>query len=368
MVVIARSPRAATSASGRAWLLATLALSIGVTVTLIALAPPAGSSPGSVATGVIFIGASVHVAATGWFYTVPEVRRFFCANPLRYIAVPIALIVATAVLLGFVVPNSRVYLVLMPYFAWQYFHYQKQNVGMSALAGVSNRAGSVSTLERRCLVAAGMAGIAGLIAHPQLLGLTVRPLPSWCFGVAGAAFVAAVVAGAIAIARRPPERRPVAFVAVYAMSLLFFAPVFVFRSPYAAATSFAVAHGYQYLLIVGLVALGSASRRYGQQLWSIGLLVTVAVAGGWLLNWGSHATATHLLGRIVFGAYLGVVMSHFVIDAGLWRLRDEFPRRFLTERLPYLLRPDGAVASASKPVVDPAASTARAATDIGTLA
>jgi hypothetical protein len=36
--------------------------------------------------------------------------------------------------------------------------------------------------------------------------------------------------------------------------------------------------------------------------------------------------------------YLGVVMAHFVIDAGLWRLRDSFPRRFLASRMPYLLR------------------------------
>jgi hypothetical protein len=30
-------------------------------------------------------------------------------------------------------------------------------------------------------------------------------------------------------------------------------------------------------------------------------------------------------------------MTHFVVDAGLWRLRDEFPRRWLTERVPQLL-------------------------------
>jgi hypothetical protein len=30
-------------------------------------------------------------------------------------------------------------------------------------------------------------------------------------------------------------------------------------------------------------------------------------------------------------------MAHFVIDAGLWRLRDEFPRTFLRDSLPYLL-------------------------------
>jgi hypothetical protein len=40
----------------------------------------------------------------------------------------------------------------------------------------------------------------------------------------------------------------------------------------------------------------------------------------------------------VFGAYLGAVMAHFVVDAGLWRLRDPFPRVFLARRVPYLMR------------------------------
>jgi hypothetical protein len=43
--------------------------------------------------------------------------------------------------------------------------------------------------------------------------------------------------------------------------------------------------------------------------------------------------------RAVFGAYLGAVMAHFVVDAGLWRLRDEFPRSFLRSAVPYLLDP-----------------------------
>lgn len=37
-------------------------------------------------------------------------------------------------------------------------------------------------------------------------------------------------------------------------------------------------------------------------------------------------------------------MAHFVVDDGLWRPRDAFPRAFLADRLPYLLprqRPAG---------------------------
>jgi hypothetical protein len=30
-------------------------------------------------------------------------------------------------------------------------------------------------------------------------------------------------------------------------------------------------------------------------------------------------------------------MAHFVIDAGLWRLRDPFPRAFLASRVPSLV-------------------------------
>ena len=58
-----------------------------------------------------------------------------------------------------------------------------------------------------------------------------------------------------------------------------------------------------------------------------------------MLNWSSHLHSGACVERGIFGIYLGVVSAHFVVDAGLWRLRDEFPRAFLTERPPFLLRP-----------------------------
>jgi hypothetical protein len=308
----------------------TLALTLGITAALILIAPGSGGY-GAVAS-VVFIGSGVHVAATGWFFTVPAVRRYARANPLRYIVVPALLVLGTAVV-AVVVPPNRYYLGLIPYFVWQNFHYQKQNVGMTALAGVSNQAGSATKLERQCIVVAGVAGIAGLVIHPELMGLTVQPPIRILFPVAAAVFAGAVVIGLLGLLGR--ERRPPAFVAMYALSLLFFAPVFIFHSPQAAATSFAVAHGYQYLLIVGLVA---GSSRIGRApIVSLGLLVAIALVGGLVLSWASHLPHLGLASRAVFGAYLGIVMSHFVIDAGLWRLRDKFPRQFLTENLPYLL-------------------------------
>lgn len=67
------------------------------------------------------------------------------------------------------------------------------------------------------------------------------------------------------------------------------------------------------------------------------MLINVALILGLGLNRASHLHGATGIGRAIFGIYLGLNCAHFVVDAGLWRLRDEFPRSFLTQRLPYLL-------------------------------
>jgi hypothetical protein len=60
-----------------------------------------------------------------------------------------------------------------------------------------------------------------------------------------------------------------------------------------------------------------------------------------LLSVASDQATAHGGTRILFGVFLGTVMAHFVIDAGVWRMRDAFPRAFLSARLPCLVRPAG---------------------------
>ncbi|MBO2451551.1 hypothetical protein J4573_30975 [Actinomadura barringtoniae] len=334
----------------RTWLVGTIVLSLGAFAAAIALAPPtgagasagtgadaagAGAGAGRALGALLFLGSSVHVAATAWFYTLPEIRAHALTHRGRYIVAPTALIVGTAVTAVFV-PYDRLQWALLAYFAWQFFHFQKQNLGMAALAGVSQGSGSLARLERQAIVISGVGGIAGLICHPDLLQLGVDPHLRAFFPFTLAVFAAGVALGLYALVRR--QRRPAGFMVVYLTSLLFFTPVFVFTSPYAAVAGLTVAHGYQYLLIVGLV---SGAPRPGRTP-AIGLAVmaAIAIAGGVALNYASHLHgASSALERALYGAYLGAVMAHFVIDAGLWRMRDEFPRRFLNASVPYLLRP-----------------------------
>jgi hypothetical protein len=320
--------RATVFAARRAWLLGTVTLTAGAFAVTIMLAPGAGERPVRALQWLLFLGSSVHVGATAWFYTVPEVRRHMLRHRIRYLVVPCGLIGGAAVLAG-MLPESAFTVPLLGYFAWQFFHFQKQNVGMAALAGAAYGAGSVTVLERRAIIAAGVAGIAGMVGNPALFGLDVPEL-GWLQAVAVIGFAGSVLAGIVLMRKRNP-----AFVAVYLLSLLFFTPVFLFDSPYRAIAGMTIAHGAQYLLIVGLVAGARLPGR--SSLISLGVLLNLGLLIGLGLNLASHQHGAPFPGRMLFGAFLGASMAHFVIDAGLWRLRDEFPRAFLRERLPYLL-------------------------------
>ncbi|QMU75460.1 hypothetical protein GXW83_06575 [Streptacidiphilus sp. PB12-B1b] len=318
-----------------AWLLGTLLLTLGALVGAALLAPADGAAPGPALGGLLFLGSSVHVATTAWFYTVPEVRRHVAAHRGRYVTAPLALVLGTA-LLAAAVPAGPFDLLLLAYFGWQFFHFQKQNLGLAALARSAYGGAPLAGGERRAITAAGLAGIAGLLSHPALLQLGDVPRVGPLFPVAAGAYALALGYGVVQLMRRAPEDRRGCAGAVYLTSLLFFLPVFLFRSPYAAVAGMTVAHGYQYLLVVGLVAGGGGAPR-AQRLVSLAVLLNLGLVLGLGLNLASHLHTGGRLDRAVYGAYLGAVMGHFVVDAGLWKLRDDFPRTFLGRRLPYLL-------------------------------
>lgn len=332
---VAAGPAAPFRVLRGVWLFGTIALSVGAFALAIGLAPPGSANPDAALGSLLFLGSSVHVAATGWFFFLPEVRRHALAHRMRYIVVPAGLIVGSA-LVAMLLPDRTIRWALPGYFAWQFYHFQKQNLGLAALAGVSSKAGSLGGTDRLGIVVAGIGGIAGLVVHPRLLRLDL-PQPSHVlFPAAGLVFAVGVGIGLYALAVR--EHRTTGLVVVYLIALLFFAPVFVFRSPYAAVAGLTIAHGLQYLLIVGLVAGAPRRDRSGPA--NVALLLAIALVGGTLLAVASHLhLSPHGGVRALYGAYLGVVMAHFVVDAGLWRLRDEFPRRLLGGSLPYLLRP-----------------------------
>ena len=334
---------AAGRRGSRAWLWGTAAVTAGAFAAAIVLAPPATAPAARGLAWLLFLGSSGHVAATAWLYTLADVRAHMLRRPLRYVWIPIGLILAGAVTAALLSPTAMTWL-LLPYFGWQFFHFQKQNLGMAALAASARGVFPLRPTERRALLATGGSGILGLAARPGLLQLGVRPGAGDLFPVAALLFVLSAGSGLAALSRRPASERPPGFTVTYLMALLFSVPIFVFRSPYAAVGGMTIAHGFQYLLLVGLVAAGN--RRGPSRFLSVAVFVNIALVGGALLSAASHLHGFPPEIRLVFGAYLGAAMAHFVIDAGFWRMRDPFARKFMAGHLPYLVPPRAAVPAA----------------------
>jgi hypothetical protein len=302
---------------------------------------------------MLFVGSSVHVASTGWLFSFADVRAHAARHRTRYLAAPLVL-VALAVAVAELLSSRQLAIGLLGYFAWQFFHFQKQNLGIAALAASSMRVHSLTRNERRSILGTGWAGIAALMLHPGTLQLPLSPHAGWYpaapFHLAAAGFGCCAAAGGFALFRRPAADRPPGYCVTYALAVCFPLPIFVFSSPYAAVGGMTIAHGLQYLVLVGMVAAGPRHRQASPP--RLVTLLALALLGGAGLSLASHLHTGGAGAHVVYGCYLGVVMAHFVVDAGIWRLRDPFPRAFLSSRLPALLPPSaGSASDASSAVV-----------------
>ena len=330
------------------WLCATVAATLASVAAAAVLAPHPSAMPGLGLGSLLFIGSSVHVVSTAWLCSASDLRAEMWVRRRRFLCLPAGL-VAIAVVTAALLPPTVLIWLLLPFFGWQFWHFQRQNLGLAALAGLSHGIEPPVPAERRALVVTGCAGVLGVLAHPRLLQLQVDPRLGALFPVALAGFAVGVVAGAVGVAGRPAGRRPAGFCVVFGMSLLFWLPVFVFRSPYAAVGGLTIAHGLQYLMLAGLVATGD--RRGHSRVAAAVVMLSVALLVGAALSAASHLHDAGVSVRWLYGAYLGIVMSHFVVDAGVWRLREPFFHQFLAERVPFLVLPSS---SRGHPVATPA--------------
>jgi hypothetical protein len=265
----------------RVWLVATIALTAGAVAAAITLAPSGSAPPPQGLAFLLFVGSSVHVASTGWFYTVPQVRVHMRSSKARYLWWPLALL-AGAGAIAALTPRPVLYWLLLPYFGWQFFHYQKQNLGLAALAASACRAAPLSRPERGALQAAGLAAIGALVARPGQLQLPIAHVLRQLWPAAALVFAASVATGAACLARRGRRDRPAGFSVAYLTSLAFGLPVFIFRSPYASVAGLTIAHGLQYLLLMGLVA-GGGSRGMSRVI-RLAALFNIALLGGSVLS------------------------------------------------------------------------------------
>lgn len=297
------------------------------------LAPSGRGAPGVALASLLLVGTSMHVAATPWLFSLPEVRRVASAAPARFLAPP-ALALALGVGVAVAAPVRVLEGVLLALLAWQLVHFARQNVGVVAICAAASGVRGPSVPERRAIVASGVSGIAAVLASPRLVEVRLPGFGPALYALGLAVFVLSVALGLAAMLRRQPADRNGGVVALELVALCFSAPLFAFSNPFAAAGGLALAHGLQYLVLVGVVAAGplGAHRRWSRVI----ALVNVTALGGIALRVASRIQGHVPDWRVLFGCYLAAYAAHFVVDGGLWRLSKPEARRFVLAALPFL--------------------------------
>jgi hypothetical protein len=310
----------------------------------------------AISSFITFLGSGVHVSATGFFYADAEVRSYFAENRWRYILIPLVLILASGVIFCVVDNTTSVYL-LLAYFVWQTYHYQKQNYGILSFVAAATDRVRPSVLERAILQSSVWLGIVGLIKTAGLVrGTSLDRYSGVLHQAAAWAFWIVPVMMLTALATSPELRRNAIRIVCLATGGFFFLPLFLFSDPVAAVSGYAVGHGLQYLVFMYFVGSAKPDR----DLRIIGLAV-IALVGGSVLALMDDQSLWGAPSKFVFGCYLGLVMSHFVVDAGIWKLRDPFPRKYMGNAFAFVFARGKRVSVSQHQVTAP--SLARSAGD-----
>jgi hypothetical protein len=279
----------------------------------------------------LFLGAGGHVAASFFFYEDPEVRSFMRDGRwVRYTAAPIILLIAAGAAFSLGPPTLRAHATLA-FWIWQVHHFTRQNHGILAFASRADGV-AVSTVERTAITLTDLGAVLATICLVTPLRATV--LADWGWQIYATAAGCYAAAWIFFAAGRPLQHLAAAPLRtlIYFLLMLFYLPLFLFDDPFPAVYMYRVAHGLQYLVFMGFVAgrpRASLARR-------LGTLTVFTLAGGALIRmmqtpdlWGSWR-------ETAMGLSLGIIMWHFVLDAGVWRLSEPFQRGFMAERFDFL--------------------------------
>lgn len=293
---------------------------------------PLGPPPARVLLIVLTITGSMHVGSSAFFYFDPEFQPLIGRHRLRCLW-SLALLPLGLLVLGVAGAAVAGPVVLLAVFAvqngWLFHHYQRQNFGLISLVNASAGGVPLPRDFRAALDVATIAGVVGALGVPNFFPATLdaivpRALHASLQPVAVATYLLSFGLLARGWARHASVRRNPALTGALLLGWLFFLPAVAFNVASAAILPLAIAHGSQYLLMMGIL-----SARWEDGWPGALMMAALGVAVGFGLY--SLQELPALL------AATGIVQVHFLLDAKVWRLREPRQRAIMNRRFDFLL-------------------------------
>jgi hypothetical protein len=328
------------------WFLVSLLLATWLPIVFFVFLVPDRSgvtSLASIKTVFLFLGTA-HVPATLFFYFDRKFSAIIKEHRVRYIYVPIGLIVVTGLLFAFTNTLTQAFVLLL-YWSWQAFHYGRQNVGIYAFASIAET-GTAPRKQEKLAIELGT--ILAILGTFKILGTAVTP--DYLHG----AFDLFYKIGLVAFFAVPIFSLFVYFKffrnttflksCLFFTSVFFFLPVFISTDNNIGFLSYAIAHGLQYIIFMTVISAngdptGSSSYKGLAQLAGLLLIVGFAFWRVADLKEMEIVKGTWAYARVAdfaFGAVLGATMAHFVVDADAWRLSLARQRDYITKRFSFV--------------------------------
>jgi hypothetical protein len=274
-----------------------------------------------------------HVLSTLWFGADPDYAPVVKAHRWRMIA-SLAIIPVTIGAIAAADRGASAWL-YAGFLVWQAHHYNRQNYGVLSFAAANDGLGPLPRDVRLIINLTTVAGALGMVTLPTIYprGLPMLPIhmaPAVLAGRCAAVACFILAAGLIVrlLWRNERLRRSPTVVLFLGLSGVFFLPSLLPGAQQVAFWPYAMAHGAQYLVIMGVTA------KRAPRAWTRIAGVTVAAAG-------VGAAAFQLPKLVLAQSYMGVVVWHFLADARLWRLRDPAVRVIVRRRFDFLFARSG---------------------------
>lgn len=279
----------------------------------------------------IFAGGVGHVASTASAYVDRSVREVMQPMPGRFYALPVVslMITAAAIAWGESAPltDDIVAAMFLLHLLWLHYHYQKQNYGLVAFASASHG----QRIPHQLVWVLLLPALAGCMAvMPTLLDSAFKEVTFWrpmrdtMALISTTAYIAGVISLVFIISKAPEAFRQPRTAMFTTSAFCFFLPAILMHDIEYAFWSYALAHGFQYLLMVFILARGPKI-----SLLHVAVFIGAVLGGGLFI----HKLAGN---NALFACGILLTWVHFILDARLWKMSDAGPRKLIRQRFAFL--------------------------------
>jgi hypothetical protein len=296
-----------------------------------------------------FLGGG-HVFITFWFYLDGKAReRVFSLKKTYYYALPVAIMAATSVVYALLSTPNRMYFYAIFALSAQW-HHSRQNIGVYSFLSQSWKLGPVTQTEKNIISLSWLGGVCGGLVWYQL-PLNRPDILTAIYWVGVVCYVIVFIAGGYFALKAYREHHRLLKTGLFLGLCAFFLPALLFTNA-GAATSFGAAHAIQYYLFLWYVLYrepASVAKRFNLPATKGGWIAAISVAALWpfailfglsyVYTSAAAAVGTgfnNTVDAALFGIIMGWVITHYVVDAGIWKMSSKAVREYHSEHFAFL--------------------------------